>query len=322
MKISIAMATYNGEKYLQEQLDSFVNQTRLPDELVVCDDGSNDETISILTTFQKSVPFTVRIYENPQNLGYAKNFEKAVSLCKGDIIFLSDQDDFWFDHKIDVMAQALANNQDALVGINDTEIVDERLNPTGLLKSRQVLNLGLSINSFITGCCTVFKAEIKDLVIPVPAEYFVHDTWLHRLAILLDSRVFVDRPLQYYRRYSNNTTDWIGSSTKKVNVLDLAFLYGGKDPRLNCQHRLSALDIAKQRMELYRQDLISSSKMEIKIKDALSKLDRECAAVMKRASTLEAPRSKRLKSATMMLFTGDYNYFSGWKSFAKDLWWK
>ena len=95
LTISIAMTTYNGEKYLQEQLDSFLGQNRLPDELVVCDDGSQDRTMAILESFSSRAPFPVRIYRNSAKLGYSKNFEKAGSLCTGDIIAFSDEDDVW-----------------------------------------------------------------------------------------------------------------------------------------------------------------------------------------------------------------------------------
>ncbi|HIE59179.1 MAG TPA: glycosyltransferase, partial [Hydrogenothermaceae bacterium] len=93
MRISIALATYNGDTYLQDQLNSYIAQERLPDEMVVCDDVSKDETVAILEAFQKVAPFEVQIIKNETNLGYTKNFEKALSLCSGDIVFFSDQDD-------------------------------------------------------------------------------------------------------------------------------------------------------------------------------------------------------------------------------------
>ena len=96
MKASIALATYNGERYLQEQLNSFLHQTRLPDEIIACDDCSTDRTMDILESFAISALFAVYIYRNAINLGYTKNFERAISLCSGDVIFLSDQDDVWF----------------------------------------------------------------------------------------------------------------------------------------------------------------------------------------------------------------------------------
>lgn len=91
--ISTAMCTYNGEKYLREQLESIARQTLLPNELVVCDDCSSDETVEIIQDFSRNAPFSVRLMINENNLGFAKNFEKAITLCSGEIIVLSDQDD-------------------------------------------------------------------------------------------------------------------------------------------------------------------------------------------------------------------------------------
>src|ERR1017187_10286490 len=97
--VSIAMATYNGEKFLSKQLESFSCQTLMPDELVVCDDGSRDGTLAILEAYAAEAQFPVRIIKNDTNLGYSANFAKATSLCKGEIILFSDQDDIWFDDK-------------------------------------------------------------------------------------------------------------------------------------------------------------------------------------------------------------------------------
>ena len=91
--LSVSMCTYNGARFLREQLESIASQIRLPDELVVCDDGSTDATLAILTEYAKAVRFPVRIQCNTSRLGPAKNFEQAISLCKGEIIVLSDQDD-------------------------------------------------------------------------------------------------------------------------------------------------------------------------------------------------------------------------------------
>ena len=98
------MCTYNGAGFLQQQLDSLVNQTRKPDEIIICDDCSKDQSVAIAQYFAKQHPdITIRVVQNPQNLGYVKNFEKAISLCTQDIIFLCDQDDLWQPEKIENM---------------------------------------------------------------------------------------------------------------------------------------------------------------------------------------------------------------------------
>jgi glycosyltransferase involved in cell wall biosynthesis len=94
-RLSVALCTYNGTQYLQEQLDSIAAQTKLPDELVICDDRSSDNTVEIIKLFSSKVSFPVHLHINEINLRTIKNFEKAISLCTGDIIVLSDQDDVW-----------------------------------------------------------------------------------------------------------------------------------------------------------------------------------------------------------------------------------
>ena len=106
-RISIAMTTYNSERFVAEQLESFVRQERLPDELVVSDDASVDSTVEVVRGFAARAPFPVRLFVNQQHLGLTKNFERAIAESTGDIIFLSDADDSWYPHKILVMERAL-----------------------------------------------------------------------------------------------------------------------------------------------------------------------------------------------------------------------
>lgn len=157
------MATFNGAKYLQEQLDSFLWQTRLPDELVVCDDGSTDATPQILEAFRQQAPFAVRIYRNEANLGYIKNFEKALSLCMGDIIFLSDQDDVWFCDKVETMAAILAKRQDIFVLQTDMVLADKNMIPSSYTQLGNILSMGQRADSFVFGCGTTagWKRELE-----------------------------------------------------------------------------------------------------------------------------------------------------------------
>ncbi|MCU5788092.1 glycosyltransferase family 2 protein [Alloalcanivorax marinus] len=131
MKISIAMATYNGEKYLHEQLDSFLAQTRQPDELVVCDDGSSDATVEILRQFAADAPFEVRIHVNERNLGYSDNFLKAAKLCEGDWIAFCDQDDVWLPNKLKSAADAIEQGPGLTMVLQNAELCDGRLNRHG-----------------------------------------------------------------------------------------------------------------------------------------------------------------------------------------------
>src|SRR3954454_9678676 len=96
MKVSVALASYNGARFIDEQLASLAAQTRPPDELVVCDDGSTDDTLDHVERFAATAPFEVRIVRNAENLGFSGNFQRVLALVRGDIVFICDQDDIWY----------------------------------------------------------------------------------------------------------------------------------------------------------------------------------------------------------------------------------
>jgi glycosyltransferase involved in cell wall biosynthesis len=126
-RFSVAMATFNGEAYLREQLDSLAGQILLPCELVVCDDGSSDATVRILQKFQKEAAFSVEIYQNPKRLGFANNFLQAASKCRGDWVAFCDQDDIWFPEKLLSVSDAIGRTKarDLVLVTHSVQIEDE-----------------------------------------------------------------------------------------------------------------------------------------------------------------------------------------------------
>src|ERR1043165_3789181 len=131
MKFSIAMTTFNGERYLREQLDSLSAQDRLPDEVVVCDDGSSDGTLEMVRAFAASSPFAVRVIENEERLGVTRNLEKAIGLCDGELIALCDQDDVWRSDKLQQIEQAFIGNSRLGLVFTDAELIDEQSKTIG-----------------------------------------------------------------------------------------------------------------------------------------------------------------------------------------------
>src|SRR5688572_30528777 len=123
MKISVAMCTYNGADFLSDQLESIIAQSRPPDEIVVCDDGSTDETQTLLKQFAAASPVHVTLHFNEKNLGSVKNFEKAINLCTGDVIALSDQDDVWYADKLQLIENVFRAAPKAGLVFSDAEIV-------------------------------------------------------------------------------------------------------------------------------------------------------------------------------------------------------
>lgn len=223
MKVSIAMATYNGEEHLQAQLDSFVAQTRQPDELVVTDDCSTDDTPAILKSFAASAPFKVIYDRNPRTYGYAGNFNQALLKTTGDLVFLSDQDDVWFPEKLERIAAITAEDPRALVVMNDAALTDADLSDTGLTKLGQINSAGLMESAFVMGCCAAVKRDLLDLCLPVPYEFWAHDSWIVQIAEQMGRRRIVGEVLQYYRRHGANQSLFIANRTSRVTRMDVLF---------------------------------------------------------------------------------------------------
>jgi glycosyltransferase involved in cell wall biosynthesis len=195
MTISVAMATYNGAAYLRQQLDSILAQTRPPEELVVCDDCSTDETVPILREYAEHSRVPIRIFVNESNLRSTKNFEKAIGLCTGDIIALSDQDDVWLPHKLQIIEDRFAGEPDLGLVFSNGFLIDE----TGKRLPRDMwsrflfhthLQRRLSDASkaydlllsryFITGATVAFRSKFRGALSPIPdkIEAFIHDRWI------------------------------------------------------------------------------------------------------------------------------------------------
>lgn len=218
MKVSIALCTYNGEQYLQEQLNSYLTQSRLPDELIICDDGSIDGTLIVLEAFTKQAPFSTKIVQNDENLGPIKNFEKAISLCTGDIILLSDQDDVWFTDKVEVFEQAFDRNPRSGVILSDSLLVDGELRSLGKTNwatipyakqfisniddSEAIFRLLLN-NNFFTGASMGFRTELRPYFIPI-SSYWIHDGWIAIIASTMTNFTLIDAPLNLYRQHETN----------------------------------------------------------------------------------------------------------------------
>lgn len=221
VKVSIAMATYNGAAYLTEQLESFVAQTRRPDELVVSDDGSTDATIEILERFAGEAPFPVRLYRNTQRLGYAGNFDRALQLASGDLVFLSDQDDVWFPEKLARVAAAADADPSGMVFMNDAGLTFADLRDSGFTKLGQLASARLPESNFVMGCCAAVRREFLDLCLPLPGGCPSHDAWIVGLALGLGRRRVIREVLQWYRRHGDNASQAATSRTRPVSWIDV-----------------------------------------------------------------------------------------------------
>jgi len=219
MKISVALASKNGEKYIKEQLESFNNQTVLPDELIISDDCSTDKTIELINQFMnKEAKFPVKIFQNSTTLGVSKNFENALMKCSGDIIFISDQDDRWFESKIFEVTKLFQENQSIKTIINNQLITNEDLSQVYGSKIGNLNKLFLNVEkNFCTGSCTAITKDWLEFCMPFQDQY---DIWINRLSHAYGVRMILNKPLQFFRRHSSNASDWLVSSPKKISILD------------------------------------------------------------------------------------------------------
>jgi glycosyltransferase involved in cell wall biosynthesis len=215
--LSVALCTYNGAKFIREQLESIATQSRLPDELIICDDDSHDSTLDLVKRFAAAAPFTVRVHANPRNLGSTKNFEQAVSMCRGDIIVLSDQDDVWRQDKLFQMETFLAAAPEMAAVFSDAEMVDADLHPLGYrlwqslrltrfqqnrIRNGAAIEVLLKCN-VVTGATLAFRSQFRTQLLPIPDDW-VHDGWI---ALLLASTArlgVIAEPLLLYRQHASN----------------------------------------------------------------------------------------------------------------------
>lgn len=310
MKVSIVMATYNGENYLREQLDSFLSQTRMPEELIISDDNSDDRTLDIAKEFRQEASFDVKIFENKKNVGYVKNFEKAISKADGDIIFLSDQDDVWFKNKIERILEVFNRDPSPLVVINNQEIVDKDLSSSGMNRFAHLKRIGYSKDKFVAGCCTTFHRSFKPLIIPIPQKNITHDQWINRIAQYLIKRYILEEVLQYYRRHDDTVTNGMVRQTNKISLL--TFYKEALSKKVTDYNRkITLLDEIKNRIK-------NNPPENIDIDEIVRKLEEEKKAWDKRGKLNRYNFFKKRLLMIKMLANGDYSKFNGLRSFFKD----
>lgn len=228
MNFSIAMATFNGARFLSAQLESFLHQTLLPSELVACDDGSTDATRDILASFAERAPFPVRVEHNEQRLGVSDNFFKAASLCSQDWIAFSDQDDVWLPEKLETVRATVAGEPGLLLVAHRALIVNDKLEGTGrvlAVPSARRLTIvparGQRIWHPPLGFTICFDAHLVRDFPYQDRPIVTHDRWIYVLATSIGKVAYLPQPLALYRRHDANVSQF----TPPVPLI-----HGLKDP--------------------------------------------------------------------------------------------
>lgn len=206
--VSVVMATYQGGRFLPEQLRSLSAQSRLPDEVVVCDDGSTDDTLDQVRDFAAGAPFPVHLHQNPRRVGVAANFSRAISLASGSVVALSDQDDVWMPDKLARQLSILEARPAVGAVFGDATLVDAGLRPldTGLFDSirfsparQRRLEHGQATEVILAwpvvcGATLAFRSSFRKLLLPIPGSG-LHDVWLSVLLSAVADLAVVREPL-------------------------------------------------------------------------------------------------------------------------------
>ena len=214
--ISVALCTYNGERHIEQQIRSILEQTTPVDEIVVCDDGSTDNTISIIESIKADTEVNLRIYINPSSLGVCGNFEKAIKLCEGDIVFLSDQDDFWYRDKVEKICDYFQRNQKKSVVFTNADLVDENgnnlditafdcygLDEVGIKRYDEDPLLVYFCGNRALGCSIAFRSSTKSWALPLVKDdpIYLHDDQIAIKAIERHQLGHIDERLFAYRQH-------------------------------------------------------------------------------------------------------------------------
>jgi glycosyltransferase involved in cell wall biosynthesis len=325
--LSVALCTYNGGLYLREQLDSIAAQARPPDELVVCDDGSTDGTVTLLEAFAAKAPFPVRVYVNPKNLGSTKNFERAITLCAGDIIALADQDDVWYPHKLERLERELSKSGRIGLAFSDADVVDDRLRPAGYrlwealravqrnsrLIARNRLFEVLTGDNIALGCTTAFRADYKDLVVPISAAWG-HDAWIALLIAAVADIARIEEPLLAHRQHAANQIG-LARYRREKRTLDEGRTRRGNAERL----RHAEIQVSRLRAAYHRLDW---SRDRFQIKRACLRLLRSKIRHGERRIAIlrETNLARRLLMASWELAGLRYaRYSNGFRWYRKDV---
>jgi glycosyltransferase involved in cell wall biosynthesis len=321
-RLSVAMCTYNGARFLREQLESIALQTRLPDELVVCDDGSADESVEIIRRFADHAPFPVRLEINEKNFGSIKNFEKAICLCEGHLIALADQDDVWGPHKLERLCCTLEENPTAGYAFSDAELINEAGQPLGSTLWESVRFRGSVLRNFCgtnqvaallrrnatTGATMAFRSSLKRILMPM-SPYFVHDYWISLLASCEGSYgVPIPERLIQYRQHSGQQ---IGARRRSIlEKVEWARQVGPAE----YDNRTQGYVDLRERL------VAAGASGETFPANHLALLEEKIGHCTRRAAAHSSRATAKVRTVVSEMLSGRYARFSNsWKSIVEDL---
>jgi glycosyltransferase involved in cell wall biosynthesis len=313
------MCTFNGCRFIAQQLESIASQTRLPDELIVCDDRSSDNTREMVKDFERRVSFPVRLFGNDETLGSTANFEKAISLCSGDIIALSDQDDIWYPNKLEFLERCFLASPATVAAFSDADVVETdgqrsalRLwNCVGFGANEQRLfteGLGWRVlikHPVVTGATLAFRRDLSSAILPIPRR-FTHDRWISFLASASGPVKPIREALIRYRKHNNQQ---IGIGPQHIQDRVQLALHRSED------FYDGEIDLFVQLCDRMQQMTSTPPHIETAIREAQRKVEH-----LKNRRRLRQRSVSRIPEIFREVCKGSYwRYSAGWQSVAKDL---
>ncbi len=287
--VDILMATYNGEKYLREQINSIINQTYNSWNLIIRDDGSKDNTLEIIEEYKNKDDRIKLLEDGKGNLGIVKNFEELLNQSGAEFIMFSDQDDIWDEKKIEIYLEKIEKNQNKEILIHsDANLCDKEGN---VIKKSFILSTAMRtgientfFNYFVQGATVMITRSMKNFILPFPDEVYLHDRYIHLISELFFERVFIEKSLLLYRQHDNNQ---VGGKTELTKLIKKRYFdtrdrklieylynkYGNnlvENKKELMEEYLKITDVKKNRMTRFLN--LKKSKIEMPLKKQISLL--------------------------------------------------
>lgn len=311
--VSVALCTCNGSAFLGAQLESLLGQTQPPDELVICDDASEDATYSILEAFAGNSPFPIRLHRNPERIGIRANFEQAIRLCNGDVIALCDQDDVWLPDKLERFVKLFATGADWVCC--DAEVTDATLRSLGYTfwermkfdqreqvraQQGQMFEVLLK-HTVVAGATLAFKAQARELLLPIPHGW-LYDAWLAAVLAATGKAGLAEAPLQRYRQHGGNA---LGATQRSLS-----------------QEARMALMLDRQ--AYYAEEIVRWKALAARLASHAPRAVREQTLAkighLRRRAALPISRPLRIPGIAGEVLRGGYKHYArNWGSIALDL---
>jgi hypothetical protein len=326
MRVSVAMCTYNGESLVRDELESFLTQTRLPDELVVCDDRSTDGTVAIVEQFARNAPFDVRVHVNERNLRYTKNLEQVIGRCTGELIVLADWDDVWLPEKLERLEAAATGADGIGLVFSDAEVVDTELRPLGFslweargFGPRKRSRIADGRNEWLLkghmnwtyGTTMALRATYRSAALPIPDEWHAGDTrvglsadvWIAVMIASMAHIALVPEPLLRYRQH--------GANESGVGRRDLRGRF--RTAQTNDEETFVA---RAERLQLAIERLEAMTGVNVGFLEHLRKMRKHN---LTRARIARSPAMRLPLVGRELIARGYGSYSNGWRSAAADL---